>query len=241
MVQLDLDVPRLLARGKAERLPLREVDLGYLVHSAMASMFGSRTPKPFSVASGSNRWAQVVGYAPVAAAELEQTAQQTAPPDLYRACRWDTLASKPMPERIAESRDLRFEVRACPIVRTRRTPTGDRRNKPAEVDAFLAACWAKGADTPVRREDVYTEWLRSELEGRDAARLAEVEVARFSIARLLRRTHEAQRKARRCDRPDVTLRGRLQVTEPAAFARLLARGVGRHRAFGFGMLLLQPA
>jgi CRISPR/Cas system endoribonuclease Cas6 (RAMP superfamily) len=25
-----------------------------------------------------------------------------------------------------------------------------------------------------------------------------------------------------------------------AFLRLLAQGVGRHRAFGFGMILLQP-
>jgi CRISPR system Cascade subunit CasE len=34
--------------------------------------------------------------------------------------------------------------------------------------------------------------------------------------------------------------GILEVTGGEAFARLLARGVGRHRAFGFGMLLLKP-
>ena len=42
-------------------------------------------------------------------------------------------------------------------------------------------------------------------------------------------------------RPDVTFRGTLQVTDPDRFHALLARGVGRHRAFGFGMLLLRPA
>jgi CRISPR system Cascade subunit CasE len=31
------------------------------------------------------------------------------------------------------------------------------------------------------------------------------------------------------------------VADPAAFAQLLARGVGRHRAFGLGMLLLRPS
>jgi CRISPR system Cascade subunit CasE len=45
------------------------------------------------------------------------------------------------------------------------------------------------------------------------------------------RTHE---------KPDVTLRGRLSITDSAAFADLLRRGVGRHKAFGFGMLLLRP-
>ena len=40
--------------------------------------------------------------------------------------------------------------------------------------------------------------------------------------------------------PDVVMQGRLRVSDPQAFAQLLARGVGRHRAFGFGMLLLRP-
>jgi CRISPR system Cascade subunit CasE len=43
-------------------------------------------------------------------------------------------------------------------------------------------------------------------------------------------------------RPDATFRGTLRVDDPARFAAAaLARGVGRHRAFGFGMLLLRPA
>ncbi|MEQ8964701.1 MAG: type I-E CRISPR-associated protein Cas6/Cse3/CasE [Azospirillaceae bacterium] len=41
--------------------------------------------------------------------------------------------------------------------------------------------------------------------------------------------------------PDAVFEGVLRVDDPAAFAALLARGVGRHRAFGFGMLLLAPA
>jgi CRISPR system Cascade subunit CasE len=35
--------------------------------------------------------------------------------------------------------------------------------------------------------------------------------------------------------------GVLEVTEPGTFASSLARGIGRHRAFGFGMLLLRQA
>ena len=45
----------------------------------------------------------------------------------------------------------------------------------------------------------------------------------------------------RIDGPDVTVDGTLEIIEPEAFANLLIRGVGRHCAFGFGMLLLRPA
>lgn len=41
--------------------------------------------------------------------------------------------------------------------------------------------------------------------------------------------------------PDALFSGVLRVADPDAFAALLARGVGRHRAFGYGMLLLRPA
>ena len=41
--------------------------------------------------------------------------------------------------------------------------------------------------------------------------------------------------------PDVVLKGRLQVDDSDAFTQLLRRGIGRHRAFGFGMVLLKPA
>ena len=36
------------------------------------------------------------------------------------------------------------------------------------------------------------------------------------------------------------MQGNLTITEPEKFACLLARGVGRHRAYGYGMLLLRP-
>jgi len=48
------------------------------------------------------------------------------------------------------------------------------------------------------------------------------------------------RQSRLVGGPDVVLAGQLRVTDPQAFAQLLAKGVGRHRAFGFGLLLLRP-
>jgi CRISPR system Cascade subunit CasE len=36
------------------------------------------------------------------------------------------------------------------------------------------------------------------------------------------------------------LRGQLMIGNPIAFQDLVRRGLGRHRSFGYGMLLLKP-
>ncbi len=41
--------------------------------------------------------------------------------------------------------------------------------------------------------------------------------------------------------PDVTWHGELTVLDGDKFAARLAAGVGRHSAYGYGMLLLRPA
>ena len=58
----------------------------------------------------------------------------------------------------------------------------------------------------------------------------------FRRTRALRKRH-----ARYSEGPDVVMRGVLTVTDPDAFSNLLAHGIGRHRAYGYGMLLLRPA
>lgn len=58
--------------------------------------------------------------------------------------------------------------------------------------------------------------------------------------RQLRRTQGKARRPARPLRPWALLHGTLEVRDPAAFMALLARGVGRHRAFGYGMVLLRP-
>ena len=77
-----------------------------------------------------------------------------------------------------------------------------------------------------------------------AVELLDVQLNAFARSHIVRRTQASASQARKgqtIDGPDATLTGRLRVTDPTAFAHLLARGVGRHRAFGFGMLLLQRA
>jgi len=75
--------------------------------------------------------------------------------------------------------------------------------------------------------------------GTPGSKLVDVKIASFQRERLSRRTHETDRRAHSVERPDVAFEGTLEVTDANAFDALLRRGIGRHRAFGFGMLLLR--
>ena len=119
----------------------------------------------------------------------------------------------------------------------------------AERDAFLARVEKKSAaDAPLQdtgREDVYVQWLHDQFARQAGAELLTARLASFRLLPVLRQTQptgvgEARRK-RPVGGPDAVLAGTLRVTDAPVFAQWLARGVGRHRAFGFGLLLLRPA
>jgi CRISPR system Cascade subunit CasE len=92
------------------------------------------------------------------------------------------------------------------------------------------------------REDAYGKWLARELARGSAAQLDVARLVTFRRTRVLRRpTRPGEGRHRvESEGPDAILRGRLRIENGASFAELLGRGLGRHRAFGFGMLLLMP-
>ena len=89
---------------------------------------------------------------------------------------------------------------------------------------------------PRSREQVYSEWLVKQLDTRGGARLESAMLQSFQRTRVIRKRH-----SRYSEGPDALMRGNLVITNGDAFAKLLAQGVGRHRAYGYGMLLLRPA
>jgi CRISPR system Cascade subunit CasE len=243
LVRLSLQTPAVMALGKAQGLPLREADEGYLAHAALRALFGDLSPQPFAFegeggeGGGGRAW-RLLGYSKGDKGSLVEHARAFADPLAFQACALEELVSKPMPEHFAEGTRLGFELRACPIVR--KSSAGEKHRAGAEVDAFLARCWQAGDGVPIDRETVYIDWLRAQLGREGAASLENARLARFCRSHLLRRTQGDGRQAKRCERPDATLVGTLRVENAGAFAGLLARGVGRHKAFGFGMLLLRP-
>lgn len=251
MAQLGLEPRWLAAWSRAAGLP--GDDEGYLVHAALRAAFGALAPQPFTVLGGDRaRPLKLLGYGPADETALREAIGMPREPLLAKLFDASAIHTKTMPANFRAGVAYDFEVRACPIVRTRRSDgTGSR-----ELDVFLHRCLAAGPDEPVSREAVYCEWLQARLAvggaGPDAVRVHRLDQAPLTRRRHAsadgsgtdgpaRRLHET-RGGRRvmARRPDVTFRGRLAVTEPDRFAAMLARGVGRHRAFGYGMLLLRP-
>jgi len=234
MVRCRFDLPAMLRRIGADRRSTDRFDLGYLVHWQLVSLFGDSAPSTFAIRGEEGRWVDVLGYAERDAESL-RAASHVADPSAASACDWARFDAKPMPATWRDGTRFEFASRVCPVVR--RSKDGPHCRRGAEVDAFLAACDVAG-NTPVERMTVYRDWLALQF-GRDgAAKLERFDPAGFRRVHLHRRTQGDVRRARALERPELSATGTIVVGRPDAFDRLLRRGLGRHRAFGFGMLLL---
>lgn len=238
---------RLLAAWAARRHARHErqvSDLGDALHGLLRAAFGDSAPQPFRYLD------EQQGLLAYTRLDAEAMAAQVALADPIAAQTLGLGAShqhegyrlRPLPVQWQAGQVLGFEVRVRPTVRAAK----------GELDAFLhAVAIAQGA--PLQRETVYAQWLREHLTVREGAPreawqgavdVLDVGLSAFQRLCIVRRTQAAAGEARHgraIDGPDAVLKGRLQVRDPAAFSQLLARGVGRHRAFGFGMLLLSRA
>ncbi len=233
LIHLRPDLNCLLPRAQRQGLiPDRgQGDLGYAFHAALRAAFGGLAPQPFSFRSGQG----LLAYSAQAEAMREAVAMAT--PEVTIMLGLDATAQspglliRPFPTRWKVGQLLSFEVRVRPVVRK-----GDK-----ELDAFFSAV-QRMHDAVPSREVVYGDWLKRQFG--DVADLHEVRMTEFSLRTVVRRSApqaEGARLKHPVQGPDAVFTGLLQVRDSAAFAALLARGIGRHRAFGFGMLLLKPA
>lgn len=240
MIQMSLHLRLLLAWARQVGVPA--TDPGYLVHAATRTLFAAKAPQPFALLGEAQRslhapFVNLLGYAQVPASELTEEAC-LAEPLLFSALNGPIL-DKLMPEVWSPGRRLAFAVRACPVRRYHKTGDGaEEAGKYVEKDAFLLAC---DADKNKRhnREEVYLDWLGQELARDGAAELVSAAMSGFQLVRP-KRKGQGRKAVGAGVRPDARLEGELAVADPDAFKRLLARGIGRHRAFGYGMLLLRP-
>lgn len=212
-------------------------DLGYALHAAARAALGELAPKPFALVQRPQQQPMLVGYTATAPEALSRAAAfSAADPLAAQALGLAQLQCRALPEDWRVGERLRFEVRTAPVVRSRAQAGGGY----PEIDAAHHPSFGgEGVD----REAAYAAWLARELARDGAAELLSCELHAHRLADIARRASRdgGLRQTRRCLLPDVSLRGVLEVRDGAFFHRLLARGVGRHRAFGFGCLLLSPA
>jgi CRISPR system Cascade subunit CasE len=264
IVHLPISLRGLFTAGHAHGL-VRDgwaVETGYLVHALFARLFGEHAPKPFDVQEDQRRPGHlcVLAYAACDHAALGLRANASGD-EAAATIAWDKADSRVMPI-LPAGFHIGFRVRVCPVIRV-------GKHHPcfapgAEIDPYLALKKRRWAD-PMQhgnaadgeaeeptREAVYRDWVAGRMNG--AAELLETRIVSLRDARLWRKGtpgegvpqrmhgHRRPQQAGRAmlGRREAVFEGRLRVRDAAAFSALLARGVGRHRAFGFGMLLLRP-
>jgi CRISPR system Cascade subunit CasE len=205
-------------------------ELGYAFHVALRAAFANLAPQPFSFRAGQGLLAYTTQ------AEAMRAAVALATPEVADILGLDAtpqssgLLIRPFPTSWKVGQLFSFEVRVRPVVR----------KDDKELDAFLSVV-QRTPDQVLSREAVYADWLKRQFEG--VADLHEVRMTEFSLSTVVRRAApdaNGSRTKRPVQGPDAVFSGTLQVRDGEAFAALVARGIGRHRAFGFGMLLLKP-
>lgn len=238
LIRLGLQ-PTALAEWAARRgqMQANGFDEGRALHHLLGETYGPGALQPFRLlAAPGGQEANLYAYAATRPETLRETAGAIALPDALAVLPLAGLEAKPMPASWRPGQRLGFDIRVRPVVRLAKpiSAHADLHGRPrperragAETDAFLARVLR--ADGATTREAVYVDWLANRLA--PAARLEEARLTRFERTRAAR--------VGVTEGPDATLQGTLEIADPAAFAALLARGVGRHRAYGYGMLLLR--
>lgn len=246
LVRLPVDLNALATaardRGWTRGRP-QSFDEGAALHHLLGETFGPATLQPFRVmvAPRAAR-GRLYAYTTQDPNTLKDTAAATAPPEVARALGPDALEAKPMPMNWPAGRRIGIDVRLCPVVRLASAiarpedRAGHGFKKGAEVDAFLAQTLRNPdrkatATAGLTRQDVYTDWLKARFEGS-----ASLEGARLASFRRTR----AARDGRAKEQPDIVIHATLTIHDEARFLDSLTRGVGRHKAYGYGMLLLRP-
>ena len=256
LIHAPLDM-RVFHRWAGERGMVRHgaFDSGFALHVLLSGLFGRAALQPFRLfASERRRTASLYAYTDMDSDSLRRTARGVGTPDCLAILDPAKLRSKAVPEVFEPGRCFGFDVRVRPVRRLRcslRDSQSGRVLSPgAEVDAFRVAAirrfpdgWNDNPDNgppeaggSLRggRDDIYTEWLVERLGGAASVESGECRLAAFQRSRAVRGNGSGP------EGPDATLHGILTVRDADAFARLLRKGVGRHKAYGYGMLLLRP-
>ena len=210
-------------------------DLGYAFHAVLRAVFADLAPQPFNYRADQS----LLAYSMYAADALHD-AIAASPPEVAEMLGLDQsspasgLQVKPFPTAWKQGQCFAFELKLRPVVRT---------TDGKEHDLFLWTVKRRGQEHNLTREVVYLQWLEQQFS--EAVQLHNVHMTKFCLSAVVRRGAaqlEGERRSRKfVVGPDAVFSGILRITDAQAFAALLARGIGRHRAFGYGMLLLKPA
>jgi CRISPR system Cascade subunit CasE len=233
LLHCNLDLQAVMMWAIRERLMVPDGDIGYALHVLLVQAFGDQAPTPFRYM---NSRQGLLAYSDYDAATL-QTRLNAQSKAVFVQSLLDsqTIACKALPTVWQVGQRLAFEVRFFPVVRRRRS-----RKDFSEQDVFLQQLEQASSKQTVQREAVYRDWLAQQFAAFGAAELLTTQMTAFRLTTLLHSVHHQARGLHQSIGPDVIVHGQLQIINSDRFVAFVRRGIGRQRAFGFGMLLLRP-
>ncbi|MCY4429702.1 MAG: type I-E CRISPR-associated protein Cas6/Cse3/CasE, partial [Rhodospirillales bacterium] len=222
---------------------LFDFDEGRALHHLLDEALGPGLLRPFRLLVPPRRpTGYLYAYSRCNAEELAGRARCYALPDHLAVLRAESMRSKTMPEEWRIGQKLGFDLRVRPIRRLTRdleTANGRKYKIGAELDAFLLEALTEFKADPDgmkkagrTREAVYLDWLSKRLAPWAALDRACSRMASFRRGRAARNGG--------VEGPDTTILGAVTISNATGFSDLLQRGVGRHCAYGYGMMLLRP-
>ena len=228
-------------------------DPGHGAHCLLMETFGEENaPRPFRVITNRNPERQTLyGYSTMNAEALRELALAFQDPIMAKALEPASLDSKEMPANWTPGQRVGISIMSRPTIRIDRDESRMPENilrtvrqgisKPgADHDLFRwkrRKAQAEGRPAPTR-QDVYARWLGNQLVRSGAAVMLP---HTFKLDAIRPVPIKVERGGPYIFGTDVNMHATVTVTEPQKFASLLTRGIGRQKAFGYGMLLLQPA
>ena len=228
LMRAELDLVK-MARWSAEE---RFSDLDRAFHCLVYGTFGKEeAPKPFLARTedaGTTGKGTVLAYTERDQEELKELAQRNQTLAMETVLPPESIRTVATPSEWKEGTKLWFSTRVRPTSRGK----WEEKERTTERDIYL-----ERKDTGMNRAELYCHWTGEMMEKQGGACPVPDTLAmtRFQIRRVRR-----QRNSRYCQGPDVTVTGALEVRDPGKFRKLLSRGIGRHRAYGYGMVLLRP-
>ena len=218
-------------------------DLDHATHCLLTETFQDKAPRPYRMMLAANtKRANLLGYTQHSAQEISEAAKQHATQLVRRVINCNDIQEKPVPSDWQEGESLAFQVRLCPSRRAIKnkpdyTRLANTANPPNEQDAYLyhLNICTENQLTPKSGQEVYVEWLHERIAKQSGATLNTDSCQLRSYNKL-----QAQRKT---NGPlyllsEAVIAGSMTVTDPEWFQKILANGVGRHKAYGFGMIML---
>ena len=220
VLMIDIDAKGVTEWAKSVNIPRH--DSGYLMHAYMRQLFKDDAPQPFVVSIG-DRIANVEGVMP----ESADTSSFITNPDVI-SVRDKEVDLPHAGETVA------FRVRLCPVMRNGSS------GKEVEADAFIVMMRRAEAagQTPPKRMQVYRQWASGRFA--DCLNVSKAYVERYEQIRPCRRGAPGHVGAPAAigwrSVVDVSIVG--TVTDAERFAYFARHGVGRHKAFGFGYIMI---